>query len=85
MKMKELMRETRLCTCCMERHEVKIVLVNEESMFKNTKVTFDAIYYYCDRAEEFYMDEALMQRNDIQLKESWRIHAGLSTEYNQRI
>ena len=34
MDMKVISSEVRLCTCCMEEHEVKTVLVKEESSFK---------------------------------------------------
>ena len=32
--------ENRLCTCCMEEHEVKTVHVFEKTIFKNVEVRF---------------------------------------------
>lgn len=68
-----------LCTCCMEEHEVKTVLVEEESTFKNTKVVYEASYMYCDKADELYMNEQQLQENNLRLKESYRKKEGLLT------
>ena len=38
MDMKIIKSEKRLCTCCMEEHEVKTVLVEEQMTFKNVKL-----------------------------------------------
>lgn len=79
MNMKIVKREKRLCTCCMEEHEVKTVLVKEEATFKNVKIQYDASYLYCDIAEELYMDEQQMQENDVRLKDAYRKAEGLLT------
>ena len=79
MDMKIVKSEKRLCTCCMEEHEVKTVLICEEAIFKNVKVVYDAFYLYCDMAEEFYMDEQQMQENDIRLKDAYRKEVGFLT------
>lgn len=79
MNMKIIKSEKRLCTCCMEDHEVKIVLVNEHSTFKNHKVNYDASYMYCDVADELYMNEQQIQENDVSLKNAYRKAAGLLT------
>ncbi len=72
MNMKVLKSEKRLCTCCMEEHEVKTVLVNDQATFKNVKVAYEATYLYCDAAEELYMDEQQIQDNDMRLKDAYR-------------
>lgn len=79
MDMKILKSEKRLCTCCMEEHKVKMVLVPEQATFKNVKVHYEASYWYCDLAEEFYMDEQQMQENNIRLKDAYRREEGLLT------
>lgn len=79
MDMKIINSEKRLCTCCMEEHEVKTVLICEQATFKNIKVSYDALYLYCDMAEEFYMDEQQMQENDIRLKDAYRKEVGFLT------
>lgn len=79
MDMKIVKSEKRLCTCCMEEHEVKTVLVEENTTFKNVKVNYDASYLYCDIAEELYMDEQQMQDNDVRLKNAYRKAEGLLT------
>ena len=77
--MKIIKSEKRLCTCCMEEHEVKTVLVSEQATFKNVKVNYEASYLYCDAAEECYADEQQVQENDIRLKDAYRKAEGLLT------
>lgn len=77
--MKIINSEKRLCTCCMEEHEVKTVRVMEHTNFKNVDVNFEATYFYCDLAEELYMDERQMQANNIAMKEAYRRIQGLLT------
>lgn len=72
MNMKIVKKEKRLCTCCMEEHEVKTVFMKEQATFKNVNVCYDAFYLYCDAAEELYMDEQQIQENDIRLKDAYR-------------
>ena len=79
MDMKIIKNEKRLCTCCMEEHEVKTVLVNDQATFKNVNVAYNASYLYCDAAKELYMDEQQMQENDVRLKDAYRKVEGLLT------
>lgn len=72
MEMRIIKSEKRLCTCCMEEHDVKTVLIDEEAVFKNVPVAYEASYLYCDAAEELYMDEQQMQENDIRMKDAYR-------------
>ncbi len=79
MEMKVIKREMRLCPCCMEEHEVKTVLMDDQATFKNRKVEYDASYLFCDLAKEFYMDEQQIQDNDIRMKDAYRKKEGLLT------
>lgn len=79
MEMEILKKEKRICPCCMEEHEVKTVKAKEQSTFKNRQVNYDAIYTYCDFADELYMDERQIQENDIRLKNAYRRAEGLLT------
>ena len=45
MDMKIINSEKRLCICCMEEHEVKTVLIQATSTFKNVKVIYKAEYF----------------------------------------
>lgn len=72
MDMKIMKSVKRLCSCCMEEHEVKTVLVMEHAAFKNREVEYEASYLFCDLAEELYMDEQQMQDNDVKLKDAYR-------------
>lgn len=79
MNMKIIKSEKRLCSCCMEEHEVKTVLVEDIENFKNVDVNFKAYYFFCDIAEELYMNEQQMQENDIRMKDAYRKSQGLLT------
>lgn len=43
MNMKVIRSEKRLCTCCMEEHDVKTVHVKDHDVFKNILVDYEAI------------------------------------------
>ena len=77
--MKIVSRETRLCVCCMEVHEVKQVIVEEKTIFKGKEVNYDAWYTYCELANEYYMNEEQMQKNNIDMKNAYRKSMGLLT------
>lgn len=77
--MKIIKSERRLCTCCMEEHEVKTVLVKENTIFKNVDVNYEPSYLFCDKANELYMDESQIQENDIKMKDAYRMQEGLLT------
>lgn len=79
MNMKIIKSEKRLCLCCMEEHEVKTVLIMEQTTLKNKQVEYEALYSFCDVAKELYMDEQQMQDNDIRLKDAYRRSEGLLT------
>jgi len=79
MDMKVLKIEKRICTCCMEEHEVKTVQMEVQMTFKKRKVDYEAVYTYCDVADELYMDERQMQENDMNMKDAYRRAEGLLT------
>ena len=79
MDMNILNIETKLCTCCMEEHEVKTVRIIEKATFKGRTVNYEASYMYCDVADELYMNEQQMQDNDIRMKNAYRRAEGLLT------
>lgn len=68
-----------LCPCCMEEHELKTIALPEKATFKNVNVSYEAVYLYCDKAEELYTDEQQMRQNDIRMKDAYRKHEGLLT------
>ena len=69
----------RLCECCMEEHTVRHVMIHENTQFKGVSVPYDAHYFYCDRADELYVDEDMIARNDIAMKNAYRKMCGLLT------
>lgn len=68
-----------LCTCCMEEHDVKTVCIDETNIFKDVKVEYMAKYYYCENANEYFVDEKLSSENDTAMKNAFRKAAGLLT------
>ncbi|MDO5409421.1 MAG: DUF4065 domain-containing protein [Lachnospiraceae bacterium] len=72
MNMEVIHTEKRMCICCMEEHDVKTVRLQEHTIFKNVSVDYVAEYYYCDAAEELYMDEGFMSSNDVRMKDAYR-------------
>lgn len=65
----ELISKTKmLCICCMEEHDVQTVLVQEQNIFKDTLIKYDAKYFYCDKADEYYANESMVSENDISMK-----------------
>ena len=76
-EMKVLKSEFRLCHDCMEEHEVKTVLVDEVTLYKDKELHFECCYYFCDKTDDYYMDEEQMTENDIHLKDAIRKFEGL--------
>ena len=71
--------EKKLCSCCMEEHEVKTVRVMDQVTFKNETVNHVAEYYYCEKADEFFADETQLSENDTRMKDAYRKNVGLLT------
>lgn len=84
MNMEVLNTENKICISCMKTHDVKTVSLEEHTTFKNMPVTYMADYYYCDITDELYMDETMISRNDMRMKDSYRKTMGLLTSQNIR-
>ena len=63
----------KLCYCCMEIHDVKLVDVDERVTYKGVPVEFTARYEYCELADEFLSDEELIDRNDKAMKRKYEL------------
>lgn len=79
MDMVVLKRERKLCTCCMEEHEVAEVLVPETNIFKGVKISYEAVYEYCEAADELHAAGEMISRNDTAMKDAYRKQKGLLT------
>lgn len=75
--MKILKKERKLCMSCMEEHEVFLVAVLENNVFKGQSIEYNAIYEYCESTEEYFATTELMSRNDIAMKNAYRKSKGL--------
>ena len=77
--MEILKKSQKICPCCMEEHEVSVVLVQEKNVFKGVEVTYNATYEYCERCDEYNATEEMIRANDIALKNAYRNKVGLLT------
>lgn len=68
-----------LCPCCMENHEINTITVNENNIFKDVFIEYEAQYCYCKLANETYADEDQISLNDISMKNAYRSKVGLLT------
>lgn len=65
------------CLCCMERHAVRKIKVEEHNTFMGLPVKYNAEYFYCDKADETYADEEQISSNDIAMKNAYRKQVNL--------
>ncbi|MCR5457346.1 MAG: hypothetical protein K6F14_04670 [Clostridiales bacterium] len=72
-------KENRLCTCCMEVHDVPIVRIKDSIVFKGVPVEFYVNCYYCELADEYYESQDMLSENDIAMKDAYRKKLGLLT------
>ena len=70
--MKILNREDTICPCCMEKHEILTVEVDEYTIFKEIDINFKAVYYYCGNEDSYFEDGNMMNMNDITMKNEYR-------------
>ncbi len=69
-----------LCLSCMEVHDVKTVMLFEENIYKGKKVSYPAVYNYCDRSDETYADEQMISTNNSVMKAVFRADEGTDHE-----
>ncbi len=77
--MRTMKREKKLCLICMEEHEVQTVVLEDTEEFKGKEVSFEAIYEYCDVADEFLETEEMIRANSLAMKDAYRGKVGLLT------
>lgn len=72
-------KEKRMCFDCMQEHEIQIVKVKENNIFKNEEISFEAEYDYCENTEGFLESEEQIKKNDLAMKDAFREQQGLLT------
>ena len=77
--MRKIASEARLCKICMEQHDVDVVEVMDEEIFKGEEVVFKATYEYCPNADEYLETEEMVKRNSLAMKDAYRQKVGLLT------
>lgn len=75
--MKTIKKEKKLCLCCMKEHEVSIVKLKEDNIFKGEVVEYEAMYEYCENTDEMIASEEMISVNDIEMKNAYRKKVGL--------
>jgi len=63
----------------MEEHEVDIVDIMDEEIYKGEKVSFNAIYEYCVSSDEYLETEEMIKANSLAMKDAYRQKVGLLT------
>ncbi|MBQ8638497.1 MAG: DUF4065 domain-containing protein [Lachnospiraceae bacterium] len=63
----------------MDAHEVKIVREKDHTIFKRVMVEYEAVYEYCDRADEYLETGEMISQNDLAMKNAYRIAMKLLT------
>lgn len=77
--MEKIKTEKRLCLICMEEHDVDIVEIIDNEIYKNEDVTFSATYEYCSNTDEFLENEEMIKKNSLAMKDAYRKKMGLLT------
>ncbi|UNC93498.1 type II TA system antitoxin MqsA family protein [Candidatus Contubernalis alkaliaceticus] len=77
--MKTIKSEKKLCLICMEEHEVDIVEIVEQEIFKGEELSFNSIYEYCANADELLETEEMIKKNSLAMKDAYRKKVGLLT------
>ena len=77
--MKYISEDERICECCMKKHQVKKVSETERVEFKDEDVQYEAVYWYCENADELFSDEEMIASNDIAMKNAYRRKNNLLT------
>lgn len=66
-----LKKRYAVCVCCMEKHTIKTVKTTEMNVYKGTSVSYEAIYDYCDKADEYFESGDMITRNYIAMKKAY--------------
>ncbi len=77
--MEVIKREKKFCISCMEEHEVQLVRVLENTVFKDKPLEYYVVYEYCEKSEEFWETEEYITQNNIAMKDAYRDSMGLLT------
>lgn len=56
----------------MEEHDVLHVKLLETNVFKGQKVEYEALYEYCDKADEYWANGEYISRNYLAMKDSYQ-------------
>jgi len=80
-KMKIISTEHKLCLSCMGVHDVEVVKISENNIFKAEQVEFSAIYEYCKNTEEYSETEDMIKINDLSFKDAYRRKQNLLTSF----
>lgn len=77
--MKVISKEYKLCLSCMEKHNISIVEIEEETSLKAVRIKFTATYEYCSNTDEYFETEEMLKANNFAVKDAYRKEVGLLT------
>lgn len=63
----------------MKKHEINIVEMEEENIFKGEKVGFFVTYKYCSNVDQYSESEEMVNENSLRMKDAYRSKMGLLT------
>lgn len=64
--------EKKLCSCCMEHHDIQTIRELYPTIFKGYKFEYELEYNYCDRTDEMWETEEQITKNDLVMKNTYR-------------
>ena len=70
-KITKAIRARRLCLSCMEVHDVQIISIIEENIYKGRRISYPAEYFYCERSGETYADEEMITANHAAMQNAF--------------
>lgn len=63
--------EKKLCSCCMEHHDIQTVREMYPTIFKGYKFEYELECNYCDRTDEMWETEEQSARNHKEMLETY--------------
>ncbi len=67
------------CPICDAVHNVQVVSENICKTYKDVRVCYDEVLYYCDEAEEYFTPSKVLNQNLLHMKDAYRASTGLLT------
>ena len=84
--MKVIDIEKKFCVSCMTEHDVKRVVFDDENIYKGVTVIYPCECFYCEKTDEYYEEDEMINKNGLSLRNAYRKKVGLpTTDINKKI